>query len=120
MLAIPSDAVVGLDLQTGLKVARKVLVTLKETHPGILGTGILHLVDPPIFSTQSVRILDREINNDQITSVQVSLTLRRSRYRLLAARHSGLTPGPRGVRYSPTTLGLGVGGTKEFDYQFLS
>ena len=118
MLAIPSDVVSSLDLQTGLEVAGKVLMTLKEAHPGELGTGILHFVNPPIFCTQYCGwILDIKLLKSKS---QVSLTLRRSRYLLLAARHSGLTPGPRGVRYSPTRLGPGVGGTKEIYHQFLS
>ena len=72
MLAIPSNVVSSLDLQTGLEVARKVLMTLEEAHPGVLGTSILHLVNPPIFCTQyCVRILDREI----ITSNYFRLSL---------------------------------------------
>ena len=60
MSAISSDVVFSLDLQTGLEVAGEVLVTFQEPHPGVLGAGILHLVNPAIRSAQYCqRILER-------------------------------------------------------------
>ena len=60
MLSIPNHLVSSLDLQTGLKVTREVLVTLQESQPRILGTGILHLVHPSVSRGEYGAVILRE------------------------------------------------------------
>ena len=64
MFAIPSDVVFSLDLQAGLEVAGEVLVTFQEPQPGVLGAGVLHLVNPAISRAQYCqRILERKLSS---------------------------------------------------------